>query len=148
MQRYTNTRKPQACKGGDLASTPGGPNSPPHCQHIVAVIRLSWFKKQSKPRRGASMLLCISMMASTAPHEPEATKVPFHHSSNGSQPPLQAPPASSRARMRDGPQQGHHTLTWQAGFVSSFIQKQFLFPWHTPRGAEMNLSSCCANRDL
>jgi hypothetical protein len=67
MQRYTNTRKPQACKGGDLASTPRGPTSPPHCQHIVAVIRLSWFKKQSKHRGGASMLLCISMMASTAP---------------------------------------------------------------------------------
>jgi hypothetical protein len=62
--------------------------------------------------------------------------------------PCKPPPASSRARMRDGPHQGHHTLTWQAGFVSSFIQKQFLFPWHTPRGAEMNLSSCSANRDL
>jgi hypothetical protein len=88
--------------------------------------------KSSGSRRRSCLLaeffdgtLCTEIAhPSRTPHEPEATKVPFHESSNGSQPPLASP---SCASMRDGPHPGHHTLT-PRGQIYFLIQTKAILP--------------------
>lgn len=94
--------------------------------------------KSSGSRRSSCFLagffdgtLCTEIThPSRTPHEPEATKVPFHKSSNGSQPPWQAPPAPACGTDLTQVTTPSHRVV---KFISSFKQKQSFPAWHTPR---------------
>jgi hypothetical protein len=94
--------------------------------------------KSSGSRRRSCLLaeffdgtLCTEIThPSRTPHEPEATKVTFHESSNGSQPPWQAPPAPACGTDLTQVTTPSHRVV---KFISSFKQKQSFLAWHTPR---------------
>jgi len=103
--------------------------SPQYCTANMEVI---WFKKQFILFAAFfDGTLCTEIThPSRTPHEPEATKVPFHKGLNGSQPPWQAPPAPACGMDLTQVTTPSHRVV---KFISSFKQKQSFPAWHTPR---------------